>query len=132
MQLTEIFIEKISISTHSHLLDLIYSQADQHWMRFKSDHEMQHWLEVRIKQAIFDLVEKEHYLIGTVVQEVLSTFTDEDFNRFIEDKAGDDLQWIRINGCVVGAVVGLIMFIFLHYFYDQNVVPILQSWVYGR
>lgn len=132
IHLTENFIEKISTSAHAHVLDWIYSQADQHWAGFKSDHEMQHWLETRIKQAIFDLVEKEHYLIGTVVHEVLSTFTDEDFNRFIEDKAGDDLQWIRINGCVVGAVVGFIMFIFLHFFYDQNVVPIVQSWVYGR
>ncbi|GMB02238.1 DUF445 domain-containing protein [Pelosinus sp. IPA-1] len=130
--LTENFIEKISTSTHAHLLELLYSQAEQHWERFKSDPEMQHWLEIRIKKAIFELVEKEHYLIGTVVEEVLSTFSDEDFNRFIEDKAGDDLQWIRINGCVVGAIVGFIMFIFLHYFYDQNVVPIVQSWLYGR
>jgi uncharacterized membrane-anchored protein YjiN (DUF445 family) len=124
-------IEKISTSTYDHLLGLLYNQAEQHWERFKSDHEMQHWLETRIKQAMFELVEKEHYLIGIIVQEVLSTFTDEDFNRFIEEKAGDDLQWIRINGCVVGAVVGFIMFIFLHYFYDQNIVPIVQSWVYG-
>ena len=129
---TEKFIEKLSTSTHAQLLDLLYSQTDQHWQRFKSDHEMQQWLEVRIKQALSELVENEHHLIGTFVQEVLSNFTDQDLNRFIEDKAGDDLQWIRINGCVVGAVVGFIMFIFLHYFYDGNVVGVVQSWVYGR
>jgi len=130
--LTDSLIDRISTSAHPYLLDLIHSHADQHWERFKSDQDMQQWLEVRIKQALNELVENEHHLIGTVVQEVLSGFTDKDLNQFIEDKAGDDLQWIRINGCVVGAFVGLIMFIFLHYFYDENVVPILQSWLYGR
>ena len=139
IELTEIlghfaekFIEKISTSTHNHLLEWGYSQANQHWMRFKSNDEMQQWLEIRIKQAVIELVENEHHLIGTLVQEVLNTFTDEDLNRFIEDKAGGDLQWIRINGCIVGAIVGLIMFIFLHYFYDPHVVPVMQAWLYGR
>lgn len=139
MELTEIvtnlmqsFIKKLSTSTHTHVLDWIYDQADQHWERFKIDDEMQDWLEIRIKQAIFELVEKEHYLIGTVVQEVLGNFSDEDLNHFIEDKAGDDLQWIRINGCIVGAGVGLVLYVFLHYFYDPTVVPIIQTWVYGR
>lgn len=131
IRLSEYLIDKISTTTYDHLLCLLYNQAEQQWERFKSDHEMRHWLETRIKKAMFELVEKEHYLIGTIVQEVLSTFTDEDFNRFIEEKAGNDLQWIRINGCIVGAIVGFIMFIFLHYFYDQNIVPIVQSWVYG-
>jgi len=127
--LTDNLINKLSTATHTHLLDWVYSQADQHWQRFKTDSEMQQWLEVRIKQALVELVEKEHYLIGTIVQEVLSSFTDQDLNHFIEDKAGDDLQWIRINGCIVGAAVGLIIFIFLQYFYEPNIIPVIQIWL---
>lgn len=129
--LIENFINKLSTGAHTQLLEWLYSQGDQHWQRFKSDAEMQQWLEVRIKQAIFEVVEKEHYLIGTVVQEVLGNFSDEDLNGFIEEKAGDDLQWIRINGCIVGGFVGLLLYVFLHYFYDKNVVPVIQAWVYG-
>lgn len=129
--LVEAFINKLSTGAHKQLLDWLYRQADQHWQRFKSDAEMQQWLEIRMKQAIFEVVEKEHYLIGTVVQEVLGNFSDEDLNRFIEEKAGDDLQWIRINGCIVGGFVGLLLYVFLHYFYDPKVVPIIQAWVYG-
>lgn len=130
--LTQNFMEKLSTSTHTHLLNWIYDQADQHWQRFKIDDEMQDWLEIRIKQSIFELVENEHYLIGTVVQEVLGNFSDQDLNSFIEDKAGDDLQWIRINGCIVGGGVGFILYVFLHYFYDQHIVAMIQTWVYGR
>jgi len=129
---TESFIEKASISAHNDLLDWIYSQADQHWERFKSDDEMQQWLEVRIKQAMLQLIDGEHYLIGKVIEEVLGKFTDEDLNTFIEEKAGDDLQWIRINGCIVGAMVGLIISLFLHYFYEPSIVPIMQEWLYRR
>ena len=129
---TESFIEKASTSAHSGLLSLIYSQADQHWERFKSDDEMQQWLEVRIKQAMLQLIDGEHYLIGKVIEEVLGKFTDEDLNTFIEEKAGDDLQWIRINGCIVGAMVGLIISLFLHYFYEPSIVPIMQEWLYRR
>lgn len=129
---TESFIEKASTSAHSGLLSLIYSQADQHWERFKSDDEMQQWLEVRIKQAMIQLIDGEHYLIGKVIEEVLGKFTDEDLNTFIEEKAGDDLQWIRINGCIVGAMVGLIISLFLHYFYEPSIVPIMQEWLYRR
>lgn len=110
ISLTENVMEQASTSAHVHLLEWIYSQANQHWDRFKTDGEMQNWLEDRIKQAIFQLIENEHYLIGTIVQEVLGTFTDEDLNRFIEEKAGNDLQWIRINGCIIGAFVGGIIF----------------------
>lgn len=129
---TEILIEKASTSAHNDLLGWIYSQADQHWERFKNDDEMQQWLEVRIKQAMLQLIDGEHYLIGKVIGEVLGKFTDEDLNTFIEEKAGDDLQWIRINGCIVGAMVGMIISLFLHYFYEPSIVPVVQEWFYRR
>jgi uncharacterized membrane-anchored protein YjiN (DUF445 family) len=97
-------------------------------MFFKGNIELQEWLEVRIKQVIYELIEKEHYIIGEIVQRVLGEFNDDKLNRFVEEKAGDDLQWIRINGSIVGGIVGLLMFFFLRYVYDPYVVPIIQSW----
>ncbi len=110
------------------LIDWIYTQMDRYWVFFKGNVELQEWLEVRIKQVVYDLIEKEHYIIGEIVQRVLGDFNDEKLNRFVEEKAGDDLQWIRINGSIVGGIVGLMMFFFLRYVYDPYIVPLIQSW----
>ena len=32
------------------------------------------------------------------------------FNQFLESKVGEDLAWIRINGAIVGASIGLCVF----------------------
>jgi uncharacterized membrane-anchored protein YjiN (DUF445 family) len=80
-----------------------------------------------IKKAITNLINKEHNVIGKIVKDTLDSFNDEDLNKFIEDRAGNDLQWIRINGSIVGGMVGLIVFLFLTYFYDPIAVPFIRS-----
>ncbi|SFL50312.1 DUF445 domain-containing protein [Pelosinus propionicus] len=126
--ITEYFLKTTNPQFSSQLMDWIYIQLDHYWMFFKGNIELQEWLEVRIKQMIDELIEKEHYIIGEIVQSVLGEFNNDKLNRFVEDKAGNDLQWIRINGSIVGGIVGLLMFFFLHYVYDPYVVPIIQSW----
>ncbi|SDO87617.1 Uncharacterized membrane-anchored protein YjiN, DUF445 family [Paenibacillus sp. yr247] len=56
-------------------------------------------------------IEEEHDQIGQFVWEKLNAFTEQELVRYIEDKAGKDLQYIRLNGTVVGALVGIILFI---------------------
>ncbi len=128
IHMVENFIETTNPQLYSQLVNWIYSQIDRYWEFFKENSEIQDWLEVRIKLVLHQFIEKEHHIIGEIAERVLSEFTDDKLNRFVEDKAGDDLQWIRINGSAVGGIVGLIMFLFLHYFYDPYVVPIIQSW----
>jgi len=114
-------------SSNSPILRYLYEQIQNYWDNFTQNQQAQVWLEAGIKQAVYKLIENEHQLIGIIVRTVLNTFSDHDLNQFIEDKAGDDLQWIRINGCVVGGVVGLGLFAFLHLIYDPYVVPAVQG-----
>ncbi len=128
IHMVENFVETTNPQLYSQLINWIYRQIDRYWEFFKENSEIQEWLEIRIKLVVHQFIEKEHYIIGEIVERVLSEFTNDKLNRFVEDKAGDDLQWIRINGSVVGGIVGLIMFLFLHYFYDPYVIPMIQSW----
>lgn len=123
----QIALEIIKSSSHSLVLAWFYEQVEMYWTSFKQNKEAQIWLEMSVKQALYKVIENEHQLIGIAVQGVLNNFSDDDLNDFIEEKAGDDLQWIRINGCVVGSIVGLVMFIFLHYVYDPFIVPMVQG-----
>lgn len=49
-------------------------------------------------------------LLGNIVGDVLGTMTDKQINRLVYDKAEPDLLWIRMNGSIVGAAIGLVIF----------------------
>lgn len=63
--------------------------------------------------TINDLIEKHHSMIGSMVEDQLNRFTDDQLVRMIEDKAGADLNWIRINGAIVGGFVGASLFLII-------------------
>lgn len=67
-----------------------------------------------IKKAGIDIVEKYHGLVGNLVKENLQSLNDQSFVDSLEEKVGEDLQWIRVNGTVIGAVVGIVEYLILH------------------
>lgn len=97
------------------------------WQRFSADAIAQEWLEERMQHMMGRLIEQEHWLIGSMVRNVLQSFSDEELNQFVEEKAGDDLQWIRINGSLVGAVVGMLLFAFIRLVYQPWLLPWLKQ-----
>ena len=60
-----------------------------------------------IKQFVKDELTKHHNLIPGIIRERLDEFSDEELVQFVEAKVQDDLQMIRINGALVGALVGM-------------------------
>ena len=54
-------------------------------------------------------------LIGPIVEHVLGRLTDEQLNHLVYDKVEPDLLWIRMNGSIVGALIGLLLFMVLHF-----------------
>lgn len=49
-------------------------------------------------------------MLGSIAGDVLGTMTDEQINRLVYGKAEPDLLWIRMNGSIVGAAIGLVIF----------------------
>jgi len=70
--------------------------------------------EAWVKEEVVKLVEKYHNVIGKLVRENLQSLNDENFADSLEERVGEDLQWIRINGTVIGAIVGMIQYIITH------------------
>lgn len=75
----------------------------------------------RIERTMHDIaqyvLEQGYDLIETIIRQVLGGLSTDKFIYFIESKVENDLSWIRINGAVVGAVAGLLTWIFLEYVY---------------
>ncbi|WP_346354448.1 DUF445 domain-containing protein [Azotosporobacter soli] len=103
--------------TDSALGNWLVRQGEENWQRFAASNEAKEWLEEILQAALQRLLESEHPMIGRLVRLVLNQFSDEELNRFIEDKAGEDLQWIRVNGVLVGALAGSLLFGCLHFIY---------------
>ncbi|MEX6627248.1 DUF445 domain-containing protein [Tenacibaculum salmonis] len=64
-----------------------------------------------LKSVFISIINKNHHLIANTVSDSLEKLNNEDLVKQIEDKVGDDLQYIRLNGAIVGGVVGMILYI---------------------
>lgn len=75
----------------------------------KSDQQLQERIDRAIKEAIIIFIEKNHAIIGDMVRTSLDPgrLSDGQMVFEIEEKVGDDLQFIRLNGAVVGWFIGL-------------------------
>lgn len=70
-----------------------------------------------VSSFLFDLIGRSalhaQSLVGVIVTDVLSRLTDEQLNHLVYDKVEPDLLWIRMNGSIVGAGIGLVLFAIL-------------------
>jgi uncharacterized membrane-anchored protein YjiN (DUF445 family) len=75
----------------------------------KSDPQLQERMDRAIKEAIIIFIENNHTVIGDMVRTSLDPgrLSDVQMVAEIEEKVGDDLQFIRLNGAVVGWFIGL-------------------------
>ena len=80
--------------------------------RFADSPESQQKVNSWIKTKIAELVERYHGEIGGIVERNLARLDDDQLVRQIEDKVGGDLQYIRVNGAVVGGLVGALIYLF--------------------
>ena len=115
------------VSSGNSLSYLILNLINSCWDNLKNNVEIKDSIERIIKKSILNLLEKEHRVIGNIVRDTLDAFSDDKLNKFVEDRAGNDLQWIRINGSIVGGMVGIIVFLFLNFFYDPIAVPFIKN-----
>lgn len=108
------------------LKDLLEEQFLHYLEYCRSYPEIKDWLDEQIRRACNVILEHEHSLIAVAVRDVLSGFDKKRFNQFLESKVGEDLAWIRINGAIVGASIGLCVFGFLK-LYQFTIVPLLRG-----
>ena len=74
------------------------------------DRAMVDRLEAFLDAQLGILIDRHHKDIGRLVRSNLDQFDTDTLIRLIEDKVGNDLQWIRVNGAICGFVVGLCLF----------------------
>ncbi|UZQ52164.1 DUF445 domain-containing protein [Clostridium kluyveri] len=102
------------------------NELHNYWNHLKSDNKFKSTVNDYIKELIYDMVKSSYGLIGTVIKKVLNNMTDESLNNFIQLKAGNELNWIRINGSIIGAIFGFIVFLFINQVYLPLITKIFH------
>lgn len=73
---------------------------------FGEDPASQRKMDVWVRETAMEIVRKRHAAIGEMVRGSLEKLKDVELAAQIEEKVGRDLQYIRLNGAVVGGLAG--------------------------
>ena len=71
--------------------------------------ELRQWLNQAIEDGSVTLIRKYRGEVGRFIEQQLAKWTREEMSQRIELAIGRDLQFIRINGTIVGGLVGLLI-----------------------
>ncbi|KAB1068309.1 DUF445 domain-containing protein [Tamlana haliotis] len=74
-----------------------------------------------LKSTILQLIDTHHHKIGELVGESLGKLSNVELVKQIETKVGEDLQYIRLNGAIVGGIVGMIIMVIKLFVLDSHV-----------
>jgi uncharacterized membrane-anchored protein YjiN (DUF445 family) len=90
-------------------MELVKRQLVRLLGELRGDPEAQAKLDAWLKESLEKLVDKYHPELGNIVRSSLGRLDDHGMMQQIKDKVGDDLQYIRLNGAVVGGLVGIVI-----------------------
>ena len=76
---------------------------------FRADKSAQEKVDRWVVDAALELMEKRHEMIGQMVRGSLEKLSDLDLVGQIEEKVGQDLQYIRLNGAIVAGLAGAVL-----------------------
>ena len=88
----------------------IHEQAVSCMEQFIASSDMQRRADTVLKDWLETELRGHHDIIVGMIEERLSRLSDRELVEFTEEKVADDLQMIRINGSVVGALVGMALY----------------------
>ena len=90
----------------SEVVEWITARLDRARRILAEDAALRQGLDRWLKERVTELVERYHDRIARFIERGVHALGPEGAVRLIEEHAGDDLQYIRVNGTVVGGLAG--------------------------
>ncbi|PYM94458.1 MAG: hypothetical protein DME04_07845 [Candidatus Rokuibacteriota bacterium] len=94
----------------SELRAWIVARLDRVRRRLAEDDDLRRQLDGWVKSRVIETVERHHERIAGFIENGVLALGPEGAVRLIEEHAGDDLQFIRVNGTVVGGLAGGLLY----------------------
>ena len=96
-------LQKVPSVAHERVAALVRAFA----ARLEADREIRQWIDDQILTAIPPLVEEHRAKIGRFIEDQINGWQEKKLVEELERHIGSDLQYIRINGTLVGGLAGL-------------------------
>ena len=103
-------IEEDIDNPHSSIKKQVGQWLDNVAQELEGDPDMQAWINEWLTEAITIIVARNSAQIASLISDTVRTWDGADTSRRIELAIGRDLQFIRINGTLVGGLVGLVIY----------------------
>jgi uncharacterized membrane-anchored protein YjiN (DUF445 family) len=91
---------------HSHAVHWVADRVDAARQALIDDPSLRADVETRIKRTVIEIVRRYQDRIAGFIEKGVQALGPEGAVRLVEEQAGDDLQYIRVNGTVVGGLAG--------------------------
>ncbi len=99
-------------SSRKDIEDFVYGLVYSYAEALKANESVSGRFNSWTREQISEFVNNNHEEIGKIVHDNIESINDDDLVNQIEEKVGEDLQYIRINGAIVGGLVGTIIYAF--------------------
>ncbi|MGQ3481014.1 DUF445 domain-containing protein [Paenibacillus sp. TY11] len=96
-----------SMEDGSYVTAYILPLLDRMLVDLRKNEELLDRINSRIVAGIIGVLEANHSQIGNLVRENVNKMDNASLISLMEDKLGQDLQWIRINGALTGCLIGI-------------------------
>jgi uncharacterized membrane-anchored protein YjiN (DUF445 family) len=97
-------------SEDSHIKAQVAAAVADIGVKLNADPQMRQWINETIERMATRLVEQNREKAGKFIADQVGAWDDRHMVRQVELNIGKDLQYIRINGTLVGGLVGLLIY----------------------
>lgn len=94
---------------HGYLARLIERELRSGIVELLAERERREWFDQWVRTTAIELLNRHHDQIGLTVRENLEKLETRLLVAQIEERVGADLQFIRLNGAVVGGLIGVLL-----------------------
>lgn len=101
---------------HSALKNYLSKNLNEFALNLKSDENLQNKIDHWVRVTAYKYILKNTHQFGNLISTTVGNWQGKELSEKLELEVGKDLQFIRINGTLVGGLVGLIIYTIAHFF----------------
>lgn len=100
----------------SSLKNYLSKNLNEFSQNLKTDEKLQNKIDHWVRVTAYKYILKNTHQFGNLISSTVGNWKGKDLSEKMELEVGKDLQFIRVNGTLVGGLVGLIIYTISHFF----------------
>ena len=101
---------------NSTLKNYVLKNLNEFSHNLKTDEKLQNKIDHWVRATAYKYILKNTHQFGSLISSTVGNWQGKELSEKLELEVGKDLQFIRVNGTLVGGIVGLIIYTIAHFF----------------